>query len=275
MSELESNIPISVVMRSYNDAKLLPRTLAGLEMQEGVDVQLIVMESASTDDSLKRFETYGEVDILERLAPGSYKSSIVLNRGVFLAEHELVAFLNSDAILTDPLSLRRLADAIRLGNKVAGAFGRQLPRPNADAMTKLDYYIAFDNREWMGEFADAMSLVISMVSKSVWSQVPFDERLTFAEDAVWTREVHKLGYQTVYVEEATAEHSHNYTWKERYRRHYGDAAAYALALEEPPSRNLITGALVPFVRRVMVDSRRLIQMGAPLDAKVNRSSKGT
>ena len=31
------NIQVTVVMRSYNDARLLPRTLAALDAQQGVD----------------------------------------------------------------------------------------------------------------------------------------------------------------------------------------------------------------------------------------------
>ena len=46
-------IPVTVVMRSYNDADLLPRTLAALDRQQGVMIELIVIESASTDNSLE------------------------------------------------------------------------------------------------------------------------------------------------------------------------------------------------------------------------------
>ena len=202
----EGNIPVSVVMRSYNDAELLPRTLKALDEQQGVDVELIVIESASTDNSLDILEQHG-VDVMEQLKPGGYKSSLVLNRGAFLAANELVAFVNSDAILLDPLSLRRLADAILADEEMAGSFGRQVVREDADVMTRLDYYIAFEHRELMGKARDNMSLVVSMVRKSVWQDIPFDERLTFAEDAVWTHDVNRAGYRTAYVPDATAEHS--------------------------------------------------------------------
>ena len=52
-------IPVTVVMRSYNDADLLPRTLAALDRQVGVLIELIVIESASTDHSLEILEKYG------------------------------------------------------------------------------------------------------------------------------------------------------------------------------------------------------------------------
>ena len=46
-------------MRSYNDAALLPRTFAGLDKQRGVDITLIVFESASTDDSPNIIREHG------------------------------------------------------------------------------------------------------------------------------------------------------------------------------------------------------------------------
>jgi rhamnosyltransferase len=260
---IEMSIPISVVMRSYNDAALLPRTLAALDAQEGVEIDLIVMESASTDNSVALFEQHGFAE-MHHIAPGAYTSSLVLNRGVFLAQHELVAFVNSDAVLTDPRSLRRLVDALMDDEQVAGVFGRQVVRPDADVMTRLDYFTAFEHREWMGNMESSMSLVVSMLRKSVWQEIPFDERLTYAEDAVWTQAVQQAGYRTQYVKDAVAEHSHDYTWKERYRRSYGDAAAMAVMLNKKPASNLIFGALMPFVRRVLVDTSRLVKMGRPL-----------
>ena len=41
-----ARIPVTVVMRSYNDAALLPRTLAALDAQQGVELKLFVYESA-------------------------------------------------------------------------------------------------------------------------------------------------------------------------------------------------------------------------------------
>ena len=143
MSE-SGDIPITVVMRSYNDAPILPRTLESLDSQEGVDVTLFVYESASTDGSQEIFEEHG-YDYIYHLEPGEYRSSKVLNDGAERSENELVAYVNSDAIMTEALSLRRLADAILTEEKVCGAFARQTVRPDADPMTRVDYHVAFDN----------------------------------------------------------------------------------------------------------------------------------
>ena len=258
---MSDNIPVTVVMRSYNDAALLPRTLAALDSQQGIDLTLFVYESASTDGSKQIFETHG-YDYIRHLEPGEYRSSNVLNDGTERSRDELVAYVNSDAVMTEPMTLRRLADAILADEKVCGAFARQTVRADADPMTHVDYHVAFDRRhELGGPAASWMSLVCSMVRRSALIENRFDGTLTFAEDAVWSQGMIDQGWKTAYVKEAVAEHSHNYTWEERYRRTYGDAAALAALLKEEPDRNYLTGFLIPYLKRCLRDLPRLAKVG--------------
>ena len=65
-------------------------------------------------------------------------------------------------------------------------------------MARLDLKVAFQQRWRLREAAEWMSLVISMIRRSTWEQVPFDERLTFAEDAVWSHRVIQRGWSVRY-----------------------------------------------------------------------------
>jgi rhamnosyltransferase len=259
--EATAKIPVTVVMRSYNDADLLCRTLRALDEQEGVAITLLVFESASTDASKKIFEAHG-YDWIKHLEPGSYRSSKVLNEGVERAETELVAFVNSDAIMIGRDVLRRMAEALLADDRRAGAFARQIVRPEANAMTRVDYHVAFDNRSQLGERAAAwMSLVCSMVRKTAVAEVAFDAELTFAEDAVWSQAIIDRGWRTVYVPEAIVEHSHDYNWEQRYRRTFGDSAALARLAESEPARGLVAGFLLPYAKRCVRDVLRLREIG--------------
>ena len=258
---MHDKLPVTVVMRSYNDAALLPRTLAALDAQEGVDVTLFVYESASTDGSKEIFEAHG-YDYIYHLEPGEYRSSKVLNDGTERSKDELVAYVNSDAVMTEPKTLRRMADAILADEKICGAFARQTIREDADPMTAVDYHVAFDNRHELGEPAASwMSLVCSMVRRTALMENKFDDALTFAEDAVWSQGMIDQGWKTAYVADAVAEHSHNYTWEERYRRTYGDAAALAALLKEEPDRSYLTGFAIPYLKRCLRDLPRLSKVG--------------
>lgn len=264
MNPNPEQIAVTVVMRSYNDAALLGRTLRALDEQEGVRVSLVVFESASTDGSKDIIEAHG-YDQITHLAPGSYRSSKVLNAGVRSARTELVAFVNSDAVMIGRNVLRRMAEVILADPRRAGAFARQLVRPGANVMTRVDYHVAFDNRRELGaRAANWMSLVCSMVRKTAVVEVPFDEELTFAEDAVWSQTVIDRGWRVAYVPEAIVEHSHDYTWEQRYRRSFGDSAALARIAESEPERGLLDGFLVPYLNRCARDVLRLREIGRPL-----------
>jgi rhamnosyltransferase len=256
---------VTVVMRSHNDAALLPHTLGALDAQEGVQVRLFVFESASTDGSREVFERHG-YDRIVHLLPGTYHSATVLNQGAEWAETELVAFVNSDAIMMSRHVLRRLADAIVSNKSCAGAFCKQIPRPDATPMTRLDYFTAFENRHELGPLGRNMSLVCSMIRRSVWRQNPFDPALTFAEDYVWSHGVRRQGWTLRYVPEAVVEHSHNYASDELYRRHFGDAAALSSIRPKAPTSSPVTGVLLPWTRRCLRDTWRLARMGALRDA---------
>ncbi len=261
-------IPVTVVMRSYNDAPLLPRTLSALDAQRGVEVRLAVFESASSDGSPEIFEAHGYARMTS-LKPGEYRSSKVLNLGVREADTEVVCFLNSDAVLEGDGVLRALAERLLAKGDTAGVFARQVVRADAGFLTRLEYEQAFDRRAELGRAARWMTLVCSAVRRSVWEQVPFDERLTFAEDAVWSEAVMALGYETVYVADAAAEHSHEYTPAQRYRRAYGDAAALAALPDagEPP-RGVLAGFWIPWLKRSIKTALRCSAKGKPWMAPV-------
>ena len=186
------------------------------------------------------------------LQPGEYQSSRVLNKGVSLATTELVAFINSDAILEQEDTLLRMATSIRGDLRCAGVFARQSVRPDANAMTRLDYNIAFDgDRSQLGAGSSWMSLVVSMIRWSAWNDLPFDNRVTYAEDAVWSHNIQQRGWHLRYIGEVSAEHSHNYSWHQRYQRAYGDAEALAAIKAIPPARTVFGGFWKPYIKRIV------------------------
>ena len=111
-----------------------------------------------------------------------------------------------------------------------------------------------------------MSLVVSMIRWSAWNELPFDNRVTYAEDAVWSHHIQERGWHLRYIGDVSAEHSHNYSWHQRYKRAYGDAEAPAAPFVKPPARTSIGGFWKPHIKRVAKDSLRCIKMGMPHQA---------
>lgn len=240
---------VSIVMRSYNEGWALRETLPAVKAQEYANWELIVFDSGSTDDS---------VDLIREAAPGhfiqlghdEYNPSRVMNHGMCLARAEYVIFLNADATPQGANWLRPLVNALANPN-TAAVFGRQIPRPDCDAVYACDYERCFGPNREAERWEHFFSMVSSGVRKDVWSQRGFLEKLQYAEDDEYTRWCKARGYRVVYVPESVVRHSHNYTPAQAYRRSFGDARALAASWQGRPStfnlpRTVLLGWLSDF-----------------------------
>lgn len=108
---------ISIIVPSFNQGRFLERTLASIINQRYPNLELIVMDGGSTDES---------VSILERLSSNiSYwvsepddGQSHAINKGMANANGEILAYLNSDDLYTPRAPLFHVAEVYRsLGAK--------------------------------------------------------------------------------------------------------------------------------------------------------------
>jgi hypothetical protein len=84
----------SVVIPTYNRARLLERTLASVFAQEERDYEVLVVDDGSTDDTLEVLSRLGErVRVLQQVNAGP---GVARNRGIEAARGEYVVFLDSD-----------------------------------------------------------------------------------------------------------------------------------------------------------------------------------
>lgn len=218
---------ISIVMRSYNEAWALKETLPALAAQDYPNIELIVIDSGSTDGSQELIRAANPAHFIQ-ITPQEYNPSRVMNHGMTLAKAERVLFLNADATPQGAHWLRPLADAL-LDEKVAACFGRQIPRPDCQAVFACDYDRCFGPQRESARWGHFFSMVSSGLRKDVWAQRGFREDLQYAEDDEYTRWCKACGYEVCYVPESVVMHSHNYTPAQARKRAHGDALAIAKA----------------------------------------------
>ena len=90
---------VSVVLISFNDAARLPRAIRSVQSQTLRNVEIIVVDDASTDDTESRVRALAAEDPrirYERLAQNSAGCSAPRNRGLELARAPWVMFCDSD-----------------------------------------------------------------------------------------------------------------------------------------------------------------------------------
>ncbi|MGB7543940.1 MAG: glycosyltransferase family 2 protein [Burkholderiales bacterium] len=102
--------PVSVVIPTYNRAKLLPRTLASVVAATADVDEIIIVDDGSTDNTAAVVDTanapwYGRVHYLPVKNGGAGRAR---NTGVAVARHDLIAFADSDDVwLPHRLALQR------------------------------------------------------------------------------------------------------------------------------------------------------------------------
>lgn len=218
---------VSIIMRSYNEAWALGGTLAALKEQEYRAWELIVIDSGSTDGSVEMIQDANPAHFVQ-IQSHEYNPSKVMNQGMRLSSSEFGIFLNADATPQGPNWLRPLVKALQ-DPKTAAVFGRQIPRPDCQAVFACDYERCFGENRESAHWDHFFSMVSSGLRKDVWEQRGFREDLQYAEDDEYTRWCVSQGYRVLYCPESIAMHSHNYTLEQVYKRSYGDARAYAQA----------------------------------------------
>ncbi len=223
---------VSIIMRSYNEAWALKDTLDGLQAQDYTNWELIVIDSGSTDGSQELIRAAKPAHFVQ-ITPQEYNPSRVMNHGMRLARAEICVFLNADATPQGSNWLRPLVETLK-DQHVAACFGRQIPRPDCQAVFACDYDRCFGPQRESAQWDHFFSMVSSGLRKDVWAKRGFREDLQYAEDDEYTRWCKTQGYDVLYVADSVAMHSHNYTLEQSYRRSFGDARAIGKAWQRSP-----------------------------------------
>ncbi len=245
---------VSIIMRSFNEAWALKGTLPALAAQEFKNWELIVIDSGSTDGSTELIRAVQPAHFVQ-ITPKEYNPSRVMNQGMRLAKSEIGIFLNADATPQGPNWLRPLVNALQ-DPKTAACFGRQIPRPDCQAVFANDYDRCFGPNRESAKWDHFFSMVSSGLRKDIWSQRGFREDLQYAEDDEYTRWGKAQGYAVTYVPESVAMHSHNYTPEQSYKRAFGDARAIGKAWSGSPGEfNFAKTVLLGWASDVRHDAR--------------------
>jgi GT2 family glycosyltransferase len=109
---------VSVIVSNFNGAKWLPRLLETLNSQEGVDLEIIVVDRNSTDESASILASHPEVKVVSHRPETGLVCGY--DEGVALASHELFFFCNED-MWFEPTCLKRISEVINLKDRIGAS----------------------------------------------------------------------------------------------------------------------------------------------------------
>jgi len=110
---------ISVITASYNSAATIGATIESFLRQTHPEKEMLVVDGASTEATLKVVESFGSSDIRVISEPdkGVYDA---MNKGLHLFKGDAIGFLNSDDTFHDDGALTAIAAALEQADVVYG-----------------------------------------------------------------------------------------------------------------------------------------------------------
>jgi rhamnosyltransferase len=223
-------------MRSMNDGPLIGAVLRKVYAQDFPGgVELVHIDSGSSDNTVAEIKATTPWKLIQ-IKPEEYVPGVVLNRGMRESRSDWVVFLNSDAEPADLRWLSELLAAAHAQPKVGTAFSRQIPRSDCQAVFAHDYDRCFGPQRESVNWPHFFSMVSCIVNRRAWEEQPFREDLQYAEDDEWSKRLKEHGWGVEFAEKSVAIHSHNYTFKQAYKRAYGDCFAASATRQDAVPR---------------------------------------
>ncbi|PYP89005.1 MAG: hypothetical protein DMF61_04715 [Blastocatellia bacterium AA13] len=133
---------ISVIVVSYNTRELLLECIASvLENRKSVEVEIVIIDNASTDGSVEAVRGFfPELSILENGSNLGFAAAC--NQGIRASRYEFILLLNSDARLL-PGALEALLDCMA-NERCAAAGCRVLSRNGGESMVAMNFLTPFN-----------------------------------------------------------------------------------------------------------------------------------
>jgi glycosyltransferase involved in cell wall biosynthesis len=200
---------VSIVIRAKNEARYIGETLrAVFDSPDGPSPrQVVVVDSGSTDGTQSIVQDYPTC--LVQITPEEFTYGYALNLGVAHVDAEIVATLSAHSLPADGDWLGQLIQPFAQA-RVAGVYGRQLPRPNVTPLELIGMRLTgvLSDTPRTLDRRPLFSNANGAFRRSLWLEHPFDECVGGAEDIAWVRTMQERGYVIAYQPSARVYHSH-------------------------------------------------------------------
>lgn len=273
-----TNKIISVFIPTYNGEKYLGEcieAILGQEMPQDYTLELLVIDSGSSDGSLEILRSYGDKITLLEIPNSEFSHGGTRDKAARMAKGEFVLFLSQDAT---PMTNRWLINMIEpffVSDKVGCVFGRQVPRPDAAATIKREVASVFGGlgapdaivihrQKSLIDGADVNNLntFFSDVNSAARRElligtVPF-RHVNYAEDQALAEDMQNHGYLKAYAPQGAVWHSNEYTFRQYLDRKFDEYIGLQESVgfeQKPHLRSVLLGWVRPswadwrFIRR--------------------------
>jgi glycosyltransferase involved in cell wall biosynthesis len=213
---------VSIIIRAYNEEKHIGRLLEGIRQQTLKDVEVILVDSGSTDGTVSVAESFGAKVV--RIRPDEFTFGRSLNYGIQAATHELIVFASAHIYPVYPDWLETLLRPFQ-DSQIALTYGKQRGYEGSKYSEHQIFHQWYPDISKPKQETAFCNNANAAIRKSLWEKNPYDETLTGLEDLAWAKWATQQGHAIAYAAEAEIIHIHNETPHGVYNRYRREAMA--------------------------------------------------
>lgn len=201
------------------------------------EIEVVILDS-SDDKTAEIVKSY-PVKFM-RVEPEDFTFGKARNAGAAMTSGDFLILISSDIEIRDKMWLSKLTRHFA-DPKVAGIYGRQLPREHAYPMEKFFISYIYKAQSITLILEDGklkqrrpvfFSNVNSAIRRSVWEEIRIPEMIG-AEDQEWAKRVLRAGYKIVYDSDTVVYHSHNRSLSEVFQAYFMFGATMPIIRANP------------------------------------------
>jgi glycosyltransferase involved in cell wall biosynthesis len=213
----------SIVIRAFNEEKHLGRLLEGISHQSLREVEVILVDSGSTDSTLDIAQAHGAKIV--QIAPQDFTFGRSLNLGIQAATRELIVIASAHVYPVYPDWLECLL-APFADHQVAVVYGKQRGAPAGKFSEHQIFQQWFPDADVARQASPFCNNANAAIRRGLWEAHPYDETLTGLEDVAWAKWAQAEGREVAYAAHAEVIHVHDETPGGVYNRYRREAMAF-------------------------------------------------
>lgn len=231
---------VTVLIPTYRPDKKFARLLQMLGKQTYEVRKIIVM---NTEPSYWNEDGYEGIRGLEvhHIKKEAFDHGGTRRLGMKYVRTEIAIWMTQDAVPADEYLIEKLVDGLQQTldrpEPVAAAYARQLPEKTCRYLERYTRSFNYPSLSRVKVEEDLPTLgiktyfcsnVCAAYNMNVYQRLDgFVPRAIFNEDMIYASDVISAGYGIAYVAEAKVIHSHNYSWKQQFKRNFDLAVSQA------------------------------------------------
>jgi rhamnosyltransferase len=213
----------SIVIRAYNEEKHIGRLLEGIRQQTVKEVEIILVDSGSTDETISIAEAFGARVV--RIPSDQFTFGRSLNLGIQTATRELIVIASAHIYPVYPDWLEALLRPFDDEN-IALTYGKQRGPDTAQFSEQQIYHQWYPDLSRPRQATAFCNNANAAIRKGLWIEHPYDETLTGLEDLAWAKWAKEQGYDIAYIAEAAIIHVHEETPQAVFNRYCREGMAF-------------------------------------------------